>query len=499
MSWELIKELTGDYAIRISGWENGLGLDPYSGMNVLNQVNTEVPGEVSVGYPITSSTITSGTVLIPIQRAVNTTAGSPQKFFILTSNGSDSSLVFASDSSTTSSAWSQLSSSNTQTGGSTNNQGLTYWKGYLFRFRSTNLDYNPGGSGSWTSGWKGSGDGISDDNHYAMVGTDDVLYFCNGRFVGSIIETAGSTFDPTNSATYTFNARALAIPVTDLTVSLAEQGTNLLVGGSLNAIYPWNRIDPTYTYPIFIGDNYIRRMVTVNTNVYIFPGNFSGTGRGRIFVTNGSQADEYLKIPDYITGVNTPYFGFSDAIYHRNNLIFGFQVLSNASGAVVNGATQQVWAIDLETKALRSISTVSLGSPRVLLAGSGTAANEHGFSYITGYSDGSSSAIGYSGTTSGIGTSTVRSELIPVGTFLQKKTYTQVEVKLRSPLQSGESVAVAAITESSSDIIGTFNETGQMSKVFPITFQGSQWLQIDLGLTGNSATSGVRIHEVRIR
>lgn len=514
MSWRFLKEeASGDYAIVIDGWEKGIGTDPYSGLQRLSQVNLSVPGEVSVGYNLSNATITSGTLGVPIAKATQFSSGVATFYYMLTSASGAESLVFKSSSGAVTSTWASLPTSNTNTGGTVSNQGLAFWKGYLFKFRNASIDYLANGAGTWVSGWNPA-DGSTtasaviagSTSHFALIGTDDVLYFCNGRGVGSIIEVAGATFDPTNTATYTFaaqpttSANALNIPVTDIAVSLAEQGTNLLVGGTLNIIYPWDRISPTFNYPIYIGDNYINKMVTVNTNVYIFPGQpVAGTGRGRVFVTNGSQADEFFKIPDYLGQVNTPYFTFTDAVYHRNNLLWGMVVGDNATGAAVTNPSLQIWAYDLESNALRSVSTASTSTPRLLVPGLG-GGTIPGFAYIVAESSGSSNnVIEYSASTSGIGSSAVFSDKIPVGTFYQKRTFTQLEFKLRNPLQNGESLILSYTSDKDSNTIKTFNTVGMMSGVTPVNFQGVQWLTVEATLIGNSASGGVPLREIRIR
>lgn len=506
MSYRLEKEENGVKAIVIDGWEKGIADDPYSGMNRMLQVNLNTPGEVSVGYPITTATQSTGTMTVPIHDATNIQNGSATAYFIL----DDTSQVFKSTG--IAGPWSFLSTSNTTTGALATNQGLAYWKGYLFKFRNSSIDYLATGAGTWVTGWNpatgaagSSGIIVADVNHFALVSQDDALYFTNGPGVGSLLEVAGSTFDPTNTATYTYafnstgSANALKLPAYDTAQSLAEQSTNLLVGGSLNAIYPWDRISTSFSYPIFIADMFIKRMVTANTNVYVFAGN--ANGRGRIYVTNSSQADLFYKIPDYIFGEQDPYYEWGDAIWHRNNLIFGFFVTKNSGAAVLSST--EVWAIDLESEAFRSISEISSSSgkanAKVLISGLGSSP---GMGYIVAWDNlGSTSGIGYSGTTAGIGSSSLQTDLIPVGSFLESRTFNQVEVKLRSSLQSGESLQIQALTnpDQATVVVGTMSTVGTMSEVFTVNFEKIQWLQFQLLSTGNSATSGVRLKEIRIR
>lgn len=511
MSYRIETEQSGVKAIVVSGWEAGIAKDPYSGVANLLNVNLSVPDEVSVGYPITTSTQSGATMQSPIHDATQYAAGSAVAYYMLDS----ASKVFKATS--ISGTWTYLSTSNTATGADANNQGLAYWKGYLFKFRSGKIDYLAGGAGTWVSGWDpatgsttASNVIVPDITHYALVSQDDALYFCNGSGVGSILEVAGTTFDPTNTATYSFaggatgSTNALNLPTYDTAQSIAEQGTQLLVGGSLNAIYPWDRLSTSFNYPIFIGDSYIKRMVTVNTNVYVFPGNTNG--RGRIYVTNGSQVNLFYKIPDYLFGEQDPYFEWGDAIYHRNNIIFGFFIGKNSGSGVITDSgigASHVWAIDLDTNAFRGISRLTTSnsaySASSLIASVGSSP---GFAFAVGarVAGGGDGILGYSGTTSGIGTSTIITDLIPVGTLFEKRTFTQVEFKLRTPLASGESITITPIVDGTTGTAFTTSDTdGIISDVYVVNFEKAQWLQFKIESVGNSATSGVRLKELRIR
>ncbi len=166
----------------------------------------------------------------------------------------------------------------------------------------------------------------------------------------------------------------------------------------------------------------------------------------------------------------------------------------------------QLWAIDLQTKAFRSISTLTAdatatANATALISPYNLATPGMGF--IAGWTDYSTTPlIGYSGTTAGIGTASILTELIPVGTFLQKKTFKQVEIKLRSPLQSGESILVTPFSDGTVKPNLTFSPAllnGAISGVAPVTFQGSQWLQFSIIMVGNSASGGGRLYEMRLR
>ena len=109
---------------------------------------------------------------------------------------------------------------------------------YLFVFRNNAIDVVKvtGTSNletpSWTSGWQtmNTAAGIT-NSHYAINAQDNLIYFCDSRYIGSIMEKAGSVFDPSNAATYTYNNQALDTPQDEILEWLEEQGTNLLSAG----------------------------------------------------------------------------------------------------------------------------------------------------------------------------------------------------------------------------------------------------------------------------
>lgn len=499
----------------IDGWGKGTAADPYSGINGMFQVDLETPGEVAAGYPITTSTVSGATLNKPCARSTRLfptygSAGGGQPDGVIQSWAIVDQLGHVFEATSVNGTWAYLASNNTVLGSPDPYIGLAYWLGYLFKFQGNKVYYWNGST--WTDWSKTIGSGIP---HYAYVGTDNVLYFCNGNYLGSIVAGTPAAFDPTNSGTYTFTAGTssgiLQLPVTDICVSLAEVGTgssgnsNLLIGGALNQIYPWDKISSSFGLPINVADSYIARMISVNQNALIFTG--KNTGRGRIYITNGAQADLYFKIPDYIFGEQDPYYTWGDAIFHNNNIVFGFFITENSQSALIQNFAY-VWAINLDTKAFRAISSIPLSSTFVANATCLLRAPDSGsgFNYIIAWDDNSTSpGIGYSGTAAGTSSSgaTILTDLIPVGTFIQKMTFSQVEFKLRTPLKSGETITVSAFIDNVSlKSPLTFSPTpttGSISGVAPVNFESNQWLQFVIDLEGNSSSSGCRLMEIRLR
>ncbi len=390
---------------------------------------------------------------------------------------------------------------------------------YLFSFRTANIDYiitNTGGTsktlsqlttaGNWSRSWKSisitSGYSVTTPHYPIVSPTDGNIYFPNGPYLGSLLQVAGVTFDPTSGATFVYNELALPLPTNEISQCVSQLGTNILVGGNGSVVYQWDRISTGYT-PIFIAENGTYKIVCANTNAYFFSGQ-----RGRIFVTNGSQAELFKKMPDHLSNTVNPYYTWGDAVLNRNQIYFGVQATDN-SGTAINqyGGT---WAIDLDTKALRLVTEQSYGSyagiTSVLIPTLGTGTS-NGFGLLMGWYTSSNTTGGvdksstspYTG-----GQSYVDSDLIPIGTYLNPFTGSQVEWKVSTPLVSGESIALywrPNLTSSYTFITSqTSSLVGALSDLMQVNFQKVQWAQIRAVLTSTASTpSYCRLTEFRIR
>lgn len=429
---------------------------------------------------------------------------------------------------------------NTPTQTNSYGAGIITYRNYLFVFRRTAIDYihftDPNNiatsfNTNWTFGWNpatgGSGanplNASGDVPHRALVGQDDVVYYCDASYIGSFFEKPNQTFDPTNTATFTFASRALTLPRYETARALAELGVNLLVGGIRNAIYPWNRTATSFTYPLLIGDDFIWDMITVNTNTYVIAGH-----RGRIYVTNGTNAQLFKKIPDHLNGTVEPYyFSMSNqGCFYRNSIYFSFIVENNAQSSTLAN-TGGIWAINIDNGAIRLANQLSYGT----YAGWANAISVNGIvtnDPITGVSNGTEKGIGLiagwnSSITFGLDEPTatdgtgplpyfnseayIDSDLIPIATILQPKTFKQVEFKLSQPMVSGESVSLYYRLDFSQTytLIKTFSwneviSTGDFSNQAPVNFQNAQWVQIRAVLNStNTSPSFVRLRELRLR
>jgi hypothetical protein len=420
----------------------------------------------------------------------------------------------------------------TYSGNKANNKsggnGIVYYGGFIFVFSGGSIDYCPISTGVWVYQWAwlagtaGSWNANPTDRfksnalatiHEAMVGTDNRVYFVDGSWIGAFYQTAvGTAFNPADIATYTAQ-QTMPLPITDTAQCITQMGTNIYIGGTKNVIYPWDRFSSTNSYPIQIAEFNIVKLVTVNTNVFIFTGN-----RGRIYYTNGTNAQLYKKIPDHLSGTVEPYYIWGGVCSNKNQLYFSAYATDNAGTAIV--AYGGVWAIDLDTKAIRLTNKLSYGTyggystsmiPDFAVSSVVGTPNPTGSGFFIGWNSGAST-YGVDktvGTPYVSGEAYVDSDLVPIGTYLKPTTNGRVEFKLSVPMVTGERVqllyrqkfsdsftAITGGTFSYSSATGAINYAGVCQSV---NFQNSQWIQIRAILTSTASTpSYCRLTELRL-
>lgn len=393
--------------------------------------------------------------------------------------------------------------------------GVAIFNGYIILLGETTVgeDYarvstllSSGPAIAWHYAWKNMGTNAVNARVGVIISKEDGnMYWTSADGVGSLIEQPNETFDPTDSTTYSITDAAIPLPETDESTCLAELGTNLLIGGRNSFVYIWDKISLGFTGLLNIPDVFITFIVAASQNAYVFAGN-----RGRIYITNGSGIDLYKKVPDYLTGAISPYITWQDANFSRNQLLFGFTATSNAAATLTT--TSGAWAIDLDNDTLRMINKTSnsgyAGTSRMVIE------------RPTGNS--SSPTLGLVGTALSIGwfssgtynvdipsttpytnyESYIDTEMVPVGTYLDPFTPSQIEWKTSAPIVSGEGVAIYYRTNISDAFvaIGESTTAGALSDVYQTNFQKAQWVQFRLYVKSTaSSPSYTRLTEMRIR
>lgn len=417
---------------------------------------------------------------------------------------------------------------NSIAGGTTHGNGLVSYipsdvgstaNGYLFVFRDYQIDYatiNSNTGIAWTYGWDPS-DGTATHTNYlkcystgsnnsliheSIVGPDNKVYYCDANWIGRWYQANPNVgFLPATPSTYVFDQTAV-LPFNDAAQCLAPSGNNVLIGGRQNVVYPWDTFDQLPNFPIFVAENNIVKMVTVNTNTYILAGN-----RGRIYVTNGSQAQLYKKLPDHLSGTVEPYYVWGGLSSNKNQLYFSAQVFTNAN--VATSTMGGLWAIDLKTEAMRLVNELSYGT----YAGYATAIIPNFSSAPAGSGlyigwDSGSSTYGVDTTSSTPYTSSqayIDYDLIPMATLLRAKTFKTVEYKLSVPMVTNESVSIYYRLNFNDAYTLIFTSSGvtsngSISDNSPVNFENAQWIQLR-AVTNSTASSPsfTRLTEIRIK
>jgi hypothetical protein len=438
------------------------------------------------------------------------------------------------------------------TGGSTVPTRLDEW---LFVWRNSQIDYTQLSSAgtlstiTWVSGWNYKlgtinqtgylNTDIGQNNpHQALVTPDARVNFVDGNYLGNWFQNVPSPganyvgFNPQVLATYTPQTFTGIMPAFEVGQCLTFVNAFLLIGTKSNFIYPWDLkpSDNTYSTPLIVlPENFTQAMVTVGNNAYIFAGN-----RGIIYITNGSQASFWKKVPDHISGAVAPNFFWGGsgqtnnrvptgtATFTKDRLYFGLGAFLQSTGTFATGYGG-LWCADINTGALWTINEMSYGT----YAGFVTAAmlravdnGTNGLGLLIGWNDGTntptngvdaSTAIPYTG----INQSQIVSDLIPIGTFLQPTTPGQFEFKLSKPLLLGESVELLVGASLDDYANNTFTSLGVtqgtdppynlttnqivFSNTLPNKIQTQQWLLVKAILRSRVTNpSYVRLTELRV-
>jgi len=307
--------------------------------------------------------------------------------------------IFAQDEngrvwrSTTSAGNWYLIGGNTLTGAAGN--GLVVWKSYIFAFRNTAIDvtattFNPGASSSWTyNSWR-SLTITSATSHYAIWGQDDILYYANGRTLGSVQEVAGADFDPNDTATFVNPATTtavLSLPENVTSSKIEELGTNLMTLASDNTysyVFPWDRTSPTFNLPLRV-QNSVSTMTAYNQTLYLF-----ATDVLKVYKTNGSYMTEEEIFPQSWLGTDITSVSIGASTVFKGRLLFSISQAGTASTGP-NG----VYSYDLKTGALVMENGISTGNYYAGVQISALYAPKQSGMYFVGWKDNNGATTSY--------------------------------------------------------------------------------------------------------
>lgn len=478
----------------ISDFQRGIADSPVLGYGDMRNIDIySAPGVLRLGLQATkqsSTTVVAQPVNI-VRNPINADlfcSDTNGKIYTSTDNGG---------------SWSVIASSPNQAG----TRGLFIYRDYLFVVLSTNISVygTLSGSPSWTNNF-GSITLNATGNHSALVGQDDIAYICDGRYIDSLTEVSGKTFSPSDATTYTFTTKALSLPKQYTSYCLAELGKNLMIGTFVGTtvnqnkvadIFPWDRSSTSFSLPIRLQENGINQMLTVGTNLYIQAGT-----KNFIYVTNGFFVQEVkpMRHLNFASGdfiANYP----AAIMLHQNKVMFG---TANGSG---NPYPMGVFSIREGVLVMENtISTGNVGNSSDIKIGCLFSLDADTF--LIGWGDGSTFGIDKVGVslykTASYG-GYVDSQLFPVGTAGQPRTFGTLEVELATALTTGQGVRVSYRKDNTSSftVLATFDYatySGEISFTAPAPITDATQLQIRIELTtGASSTTTPQVLTVRLR
>lgn len=318
--------------------------------------------------------------------------------------------------------------------------------------------------------------------------------------------------------TLQYTAQRVNLPFYEITNCLLEVDNTVYIGCKSNMLYPWNQVDALPSDVIALPESNVQAMLNVNNMAYIFAGT-----KGNVYITNGSVASLVIKVPDYVAGVPgtvssyvEPTFTWGDATFIRGRVYFSILDQTSAKAGNCGGVwsfvpTENLYigadtGIALRLENQNSYGTYNGYAPILIgsLDQSGLAPK-----YWSAWQDSYNTAtanfgIDYSAATP-VTNYTVETDLLPVGTYLDKQTFTQLEYKLATIPNSGESVQLYwrgdgtdTWTSAGSVITDTSNAYGAY---FQVNFEKNQWLQFRAVATtdGTATSSFVPLVEIRLR
>lgn len=354
--------------------------------------------------------------------------------------------------------------------------------------------------------------------HNSLVSINDGdMYFCNNSNIGSLNLLAYQTFDKSkmDGSNFTFNVAALSLPTAETAICLTELQNILLIGVYFK-IYPWDRSSPEWQNPIPMQEQ-INSMINILNNVYVLAGN-----KGNIYITNNTQARKFKKLPDYIGGVIDPVWswmalGSGGLMGHRLKLWFMVLASNSQTGVPI---LEGIFSLDLDTNILNMEAQNSFGLSSATTTANGLLIDNNSIAlnydnYYSAWGNGAADAGGIDFNDTTLWSSNepvIETDIIPIGTSAQQKTFSSIEFKLDQPLQSGDSISVYA-RQSLSDTYQQIGLTTTSSTVTPsgttisdflqpIPFEKWQWIQFKITMSCNATatnSSFIRLREIRIR
>lgn len=258
-----------------------------------------------------------------------------------------------------------------------------------------------------------------------------------------------------------------------------------------------------------------------------------GGYKGSIYFYNGYSVTPFKKIPDCIANSNysgslnngapavDPQWQWGGLMQHRQRLFFqAIAINSQTSNPIMAGIFSLTVNSPLMITGLETSGSLTVEAQNSYGLVPSSAAESQGLlidnpisglnydNYYSVWSNGGDlGSIDYNDTTlwSG-GEPWIETDLIEIGTFLENKTFSNIEFKLDQPMKSGDSITVYArqsLSDTYIQVGTTAGSTLQLSDAYtPLNFQRWQWVQFAISLTCNptaTSSSFMRLKEILLR
>lgn len=385
-------------------------------------------------------------------------------------------------------------------------QGLIIQWGYAFVCEETTIDVIKLSDNSITNNWQT----IATDAlwHPMLVSKNDgKIYGGAGRYVFSIEQNSGQTFDPANAATYTFTAQALDLPSSYRIKCLEELGNNLMCGTwqgtTINAIrvadiFPWDRSSVSFGQPISL-DEYGIHAMRNNGNSLIVLAGIDGT----IYKSDGAGAYIIGQLPQDLSGGKYIEYYPGAIINYKKKVFFGIGWVAGATAVPGMG----VYSLDQTSRGnilnLEHLpSTLNDGMTNAMQCSALLPVTRD--TLLVGWRDNLTYGIDLASATSyAYGTDYsgyFDTPLFEVGNVMNKAKPESMEIHLARPLRTDEGIKVFYRTS----LAGTFtaiktmayadNGVGAMlSKIItlevPTEIKQAEQLQLRVALKGTATTT----------
>jgi len=402
--------------------------------------------------------------------------------------------------------------------------GLAIFKNYLIVARDAYLDVCGDGTstGIANANWSNSWQAIDSDVlwHPMLVSDlDGKLYGGGGRYVFTLEENSGQTFAPGTGATFTYTQQALDLPANYRIKSLEELGNNLMCGTwqgtniydfKIAHIFPWDGTSTTYGQPIKIYENGCNGLKTDGSYMYVLAGI-----EGIVYKSNGVDAWPIAQIPQSIADLSggkylEPYPGA--IIKYKGRIFFG---VSGGGTGTIPG--MGVYSLKETSKGTiiaheHTVSSGDDGTSYVCKIGSLLGITRD--TLLVGWRSGTTPTYGIDKTdTSAYQTGYTAyfdSPLYRVGSNLQKRQFSQIDILLAQELAANEGIRIqyrVNLTDSWTTI-GTYIYSGTVTATTEIIgavishnaiadIPDCELLQIRVLPTGTTTTPTFKLLELK--